>query len=251
MAWSAYTYNSLNGYCGNCSIILSSKIHIMIENKKVITWSLIILFLILSIVYSLTYQKKQSLFKNSNEIRNDVPVQLVDQNQWLWLETNVVSTESIIAKEMKDSVSLWDSSNTQKTSIGNINNPVSLSSTDIKILPGTTEYFGTLDIVSILGQKPKFTLHDSKWNYFAYYEDRLDFVNTIKTLWGSVYEMVTESEILKNQLFGDKVSYINLSMFKDVRVLMVVEIDGETWLLQIPADKYHYSKDYLKSLFIH
>ena len=63
--------------------------------------------------------------------------------------------------------------------------------------------------------------------------------------------MVTESEILKNQLFGDKVSYINLSMFKDVRVLMVVEIDGETWLLQIPADKYHYSKDYLKSLFIH
>jgi hypothetical protein len=63
--------------------------------------------------------------------------------------------------------------------------------------------------------------------------------------------MVTESEILKNQLFGDKVSYINLSMFRDVRVLMVVEIDGETWLLQIPADKYHYSKDYLKSLFIH
>ena len=26
MAWTAYTYNSLNGYCGNCSIVLSSKI---------------------------------------------------------------------------------------------------------------------------------------------------------------------------------------------------------------------------------
>ncbi len=63
--------------------------------------------------------------------------------------------------------------------------------------------------------------------------------------------MVTEAEILQNQLFGDKISYINLSMFRDIRVLMVIEIDDEVWLLQIPADKYHQSKDYLKSLFIH
>ena len=62
--------------------------------------------------------------------------------------------------------------------------------------------------------------------------------------------MVTEKEILQNQLFGDRVSYINLSMFKDIRVLMVIEIDGEVWLLQIPADKYHQSKAYLTSLFI-
>ena len=40
-------------------------------------------------------------------------------------------------------------------------------------------------------------------------------------------------------------------MFKNVWVIMVIEIEGDKWLLQIPADKYHYSKDYLKSLFIH
>jgi hypothetical protein len=62
--------------------------------------------------------------------------------------------------------------------------------------------------------------------------------------------MVTEKEILQNQLFGDRVSYINLSMFKDIWVLMVIEIDGDVWLLQIPADKYHQSKAYLTSLFI-
>jgi hypothetical protein len=78
----------------------------------------------------------------------------------------------------------------------------------------------------------------------------LDFVQTVQTLGGNVYEMVTEKEILQNQLFGDRVSYINLSMFKDIRVLMVIEIDGEVWLLQIPADKYHQSKAYLTSLFI-
>ena len=79
----------------------------------------------------------------------------------------------------------------------------------------------------------------------------MEFIDTVETLGGNVYEMVTEAEILQNQLFGDRVSYINLSMFKDVWVIMVVKIDDNVWLLQIPADKYHYSKDYLKSLFIH
>ena len=183
---------------------------------------------------------------------NNIATQLTEQNQWLWLEMGVY--ENVTPKEPTDSVSLWSlkqngTKDTQKSNIAD-NNPVSLATANAKILPGTTEYFGTLDIVSILGQKPKFTLHDSKWNYFAYYGDHLDFAKTIQTLWWNVYEMVTESEIIQNQLFWDRVSYINLSMFKDVRVLMVIEIDWETRLLQIPADKYHQSKDYLKSLFI-
>ena len=228
MVRTAYTYNSLNGYCGNCSIVLSSKIPTMIENKKVITRSLIFLFLSLSIVYALTYQKKESLFKATRDVY------------------------------ISDSVSLWDVqpswvsiSDTQTLDMDESYTSVSLGSTNTKILPGTTEYFGTLDIVNILWEKPEFTLQDSKWNYFAYYGSHLDFVQTIQTLGGNVYEMVTESEILQNQLFGDRVSYINLSMFKDVRVMMVIEIDNDVWLLQIPADKYHYSKDYLRSLFIH
>ena len=69
-------------------------------------------------------------------------------------------------------------------------------------------------------------------------------------LGGNVYVMATESEILQNQLFGDKVSFINLQAYKDKLVLMVIEIEGNTWLLQVPANKYHSSKGYLKSLFI-
>jgi preprotein translocase subunit SecG len=42
----------------------------MIENKKVITWSLIVLFFTLSIVYSLTYQKKELIFKSTNKSEN-------------------------------------------------------------------------------------------------------------------------------------------------------------------------------------
>lgn len=256
MAWTAYTYNSLNGYCGNCSIVLFSKIHIMIENKKVITRSLIVLFLSLSIVYSLTYQKKQSIFKTSIKSWNEIITQTEAQNQNSWSSSQNSTSLSKDSGKTSDSVSLWgkaswvSNSNTQTPKKTESSDSVSLTSTNAKMLPGTSEYFGTLDIVSILGQKPKYTLQDSKGNYFAYYGNHLDFVQTVKTLGGNVYEMVTESEILQNQLFGDRVSYINLSMFKDIRVLMVVEIDGDVWLLQIPADKYHQNKDYLKSLFI-
>ena len=234
----------------------------MIENKKVITRSLIVLFLSLAIVYSLTYQKKKSLFKASVISWSEIVSQTWAQKQKSWLITQNsedLNRDTENSKDIKvtNSVSLWgiqpswvSNSNTQTPSVTESSTSDRLASTNNKMLPGTTEYFGTLDIVSILGEKPEFTLQDSKWNYFAYYGNHLNFVQTVQTLGGNVYEMVTESEILQNQLFGDRVSYINLSVFRDIRVLMVIEIDGDVWLLQIPADQYHQSKDYLKSLFI-
>ena len=232
----------------------------MIENKKVITWSLIVLFLSLWIVYSLTYQKKESIFKSTIKSWNEITNQTWTQNQNWWLNTQKTTNLNEDSENIKttNSVSLWDkqpswvtNSNTQTSNTSETTTSENIGSADIKTLPGTTEYFGTLDIVSILWEKPEYTLQDSKWNYFAYYGDHLDFIDTVEILGGNVYEMVTESEILQNQLFGDRVSYINLSMFKDIRVIMVIRIDGDVRLLQIPSDKYHYSKDYLKSLFIH
>ena len=229
------------------------------ENKKVINWSLVVLFLSLSIVYVLTYQKKESLFKSSIISWNQITSQMWVQNQNLWLATqssvNVTGNSENIKKiEKSDSneeIKLVTSSETRAPSTEEEPIIVHVVSTNTERLPGTTEYFGTLDIVSILEQDPEFTLQDSKWNYFVYYGNHLDFIQTVETLGGNVYEMKTESEILQNHLFGDRVSYINLSMFKDIWVIMVIRIDGDVRLLQIPADKYHYSKDYLKSLFIH
>ena len=228
----------------------------MIENKKVITWSLLVLFLSLAMVYSLTYMKKATLFKavdvKWDEISNQTWAEI--QNQWSITEksaglSNISGTSD--SSKAKNSTSASLGGSTKSSWVSNSNTQtLSTSKTGTKKLPGTTEYYWMLDIVSILGEKPEFTLQDSKWNYFAYYGNHLNFIQTVKTLGGNVYEMVTEAEILQNQLFGDRVSYINLSMFKDTRVLMVIEIDGNVWLLQIPADKYHQSKDYLKSLFI-
>ena len=236
-------------------------ISIMTENKKVISRSLIVLFLSLSIVYSLTYQKKENLFKATIQSSNTTTSTTWTENQYNWsaISANINTyKETTSKKEPTDSVSLWDiqpswvnNSNTQIPNITESSNSASIASTSIKILPGTSEYLGVLDIVSILWEKPEFTLQDSKWNYFVYYWDHLNFIDTVEALGGNVYEMITEAEILQNQLFGDRVSYINLSMFKDIRVIMIIRIDGDVRLLQIPSDKYHYSKDYLKSLFIH
>ena len=233
----------------------------MIENKKVITCSLIVLFLSLSMVYTLTYMKKATVFKAAVNRQNEIVKQAWSQDIWSitkedstanWWSLNIVKTSNNSVSLGWASEPSWVSnSNTQAPSKTESNNSTDLAAVSSKKLPGTTEYFGVLDIVSILGQKPEFTLQDSKWNYFVYYGDHLNFIQTVRALGGNVYEMVTESEILQNQLFGDRVSYINLSMFKDVRVMMVIEIDGDVWLLQIPSTKYHYSKDYLKSLFIH
>ena len=204
--------------------------------------------------------KKATLFKNVEKkyIQTLNQTWAEEQDTWSITTNSVDLSELQNTKNSEGTISLWSStkpswvsnSNTQTPNTTEPSTSVRLDSKNHKMLSGTTEYFGVLDIVWILGQKPQFTLQDSRWNYFAYYWEHLDFIQTVQTLGGNVYEMVTESEILQNQLFGDRVSYINLSTFKDIRVLMVVEIDSDVRLLQIPADKYHYSKDYLKSLFI-
>jgi hypothetical protein len=61
--------------------------------------------------------------------------------------------------------------------------------------------------------------------------------------------MATESEIMENQLFGDQVSFINLSAFQNKLVLMVIQINGATRLIQVDASRYHNLKPYLRSLF--
>ena len=230
----------------------------MIENKKVISRSLIFLFLALAMVYSLAYMKKSDLFKweiAKSDIQSGqtLPANTETQiNTSSGLSIDMDESTTLTWANISSSVNLWDISRSNWVSISDTQSLwFEDSSSDMNIrLPGTTEYLWVLDIVSILWINPRSTLQDSRWNYFAYYPDGLNFKQSVQELGWNVYEMVTESEILQNQLFGDKVSYINLSTFKDIWVIMVIEIDGDVWLLQIPADKYHQSKDYLKSLFI-
>lgn len=230
------------------------------EDKQIVTWSMVILFLALTIVYSLVYMRKSDLFTNEQITPSDTVV-----NEKDILPKPMVSTTGATSLSWATSsgttLSWVTISNTQIPAMGSGSSSWidlwslenSLASTNsIKLLSGTTQYFGVLDIIDILWVQPEYILQDSKENFFAYFGEKwLDFVRTVQQLGWNVYTMATESEILENQLFWDKVSFINLQVFKDKYVLMVIELEGKTWLVQVSANNYHTSKSYLQSLFIY
>ena len=87
--------------------------------------------------------------------------------------------------------------------------------------------------------------------YYAFFQkEPLQVKKTVQQLNGNIHTIASEADLLKNQLFGKKVMYINLPEYKDKLVLMLVEVRGNYRFLQIPYKDYHKSKSYLKSLFI-
>ncbi|GHW02994.1 hypothetical protein AGMMS50249_7800 [candidate division SR1 bacterium] len=226
----------------------------MLDQKKIVTWALIILFLSLGVVYSLAYMRKTAIFKPS--ISTTPVVQMNESN----VDSGSEGGENISnVDDQIPTVNVGDNQFEGETfsDIQPKEEKPDLASTGsatpsvIQLLPGTTQYLETLDIIDVLGVLPDYILQDDRGNYFASYGVKgLDFVRTVQNLGGNVYVMNTEAEILKNELFGDKVSYINMAAFQDKLILMVIEIEGDTWLIQVPASKYYSSKAYLKSLFM-
>lgn len=111
-------------------------------------------------------------------------------------------------------------------------------------------YFGAVESVELLGLEPEYLLKDAKGFYYAKLEKEPNLKKTVQDLNGSVYTITSEAELLKNQLFGDKISFVNLPEYKNKLVIMLVASDDEYWLVQMEYGKYHQSKNYLKTLFI-
>lgn len=119
------------------------------------------------------------------------------------------------------------------------------------ILSWTKTYYGIMDFVEKLWISYKYALVDEKgiyylnmWNY------KYDFSDIVRKLWWNLYIMNTEQELLENWMFGDKVTYINVPEYKNSKVLILLDINNQSWLLAIDYAIYHQVKPYLKSLFI-
>lgn len=121
----------------------------------------------------------------------------------------------------------------------------------IKLLSGTKLRYGLVDSIEKLGISYQYALKDDQWIYYIYLgkNSKLDIEGVVKKLGGTVKTILREDEIIKNNLFWDKVSYINLPEYKDKKVIMLVNIDGSDWLLQLDYATYYTSKSYLKTLF--
>ena len=208
---------------------------------------MIVLFLSLVIVYVIRYQiqTKQisSLTTTTGSIADNLTITEKEST------TGKIQTGQIITNPSFQEISKTGTTISQP--------PVPATKTvDVSekgvthVLSGTTLYFGPIEWIDKLAVIYKYALKDDKNIYFTSIGDKEPDRSAIaRSLGGTLYTMNTETEITKNQLFGKRIVFINLPIYKDKLVLMYVEVGTEKWLLQISNTIYHTSKSYLQRLF--
>ncbi len=220
------------------------------KEQKLLRFSMMLLFLALMIVYIIRYQVKGSELKK------------IMQTQDSWSGIQILGKNWDIApaiSSVADTANLWFTANTwtttiktwitisvPKTATGTMKN-----NTGIKLLSGTSIYYGTIAIIEKLGIKYQYALVDEKGIRYIYLgTPSYDFASIARALKGSLYTLATEQDILQNKLFGNKVVFINLPEYKDQQVVMLLYLNDGIRLVQMEYGLYHKSKTYLKSLFI-
>lgn len=228
----------------------------MEKDKKLVSLSMIILFFALIVVYSLLYQiKGQKLISLLSSPAQ--PIQLswtVGASESLSLsETGSLEENPIYEWETLSDTAPWNDA------VQGVSGWVQTASSEAHLsfegesptmLSGTDLYFGVVEGVELLGLEPDYLLKDKKGFYYAKFQELPELKKTVQDLGGNLYTMSSEAELLKNQLFGDRISFINLPEYKNKLVLMLLSLEGQHWLIQMDYTKYHHAKNYLKTLFI-
>ncbi len=236
----------------------------MDREKKLVTLSMVVLFFSLIVVYSLFYQVKgEEILGSLRSLKasSSVQEQEISSTQTLTqgnfsegnqperrqfhenrpqLEWDQFSDISVWIDAQQAEGEVKQTASTARTSIGD--GPTILSGADL--------YFGAVDSIELLGLEPEYVLKDYKGFYYAKFEEEPYLKPTVQKLWWNIYTITSDAELVKNQLFGDKVSFINLPEYKNKIVVMLLTVNGQYWLIQMTYEKYHHAKSYLKDLFI-
>lgn len=208
------------------------------SDTKIVKSSIIVLVVCILLVYALFYQIKwNKLVDNmSEELNSQTPNIKIYMKDW-------ENVEEIISSGEKSQVTIDKS--------GYINDDIAYSGLEINYLSWTQLYYWILESVEKLWISYEYILKDDKNIYYIMlWKNNYDLVDIARKLGWSIYTINTEQEILKNQLFGEKVVFVNIPEYKNKLVLMLVDVNNQNWLLEIKYDLYHKSKPYLKSLFI-
>lgn len=215
---------------------------------------MMLLFLALMIVYIIWYQVKWNELKQIMQLQSSWTDIQITSKSWSLIPTvnPVVDTNSWILWSIPDITwdklpnTTWTTASVTKTTTGTIN-----KNTNIRLLSGTSIYYGSIAIIEKLWIKYQYALADDKGIWYIYLgTPSYDFTSIARALKGNLYTLTTEQDIIQNKLFGNKVVFINLPEYKDKQVLMLLYLDDGIWLVQMEYSLYHKSKSYLKSLFI-
>lgn len=223
------------------------------NDSNIVRNAMIVLFLSLLIVYVIWYQVRgasnpSSSTQNTGSISDSLIITerpTIDTGTTLsnpttgqvqtWTEQINQTWAQIIEPVEEETLVIEESNNTPE---------------DMIILSGTTLYFGPIEGIDKLWVTYQYALKDDKNIYFSFLWDKEPDLSAIaRSLGGTLYTMNTETEIVKNELFGKRVIFINLPEYKDKLVLMYVEMGDQKRLLQISYTVYHQTKRYLQDLF--
>jgi len=236
------------------------------NEKTLIRNAMIILCVALTIVYVALYQIKWDELK---EIANASPSTWQTQELQITESRPNTSIAGILEPEQQSTVTqdeqfTWttignpDRLETQDTwntvDIWSQNTITSWSDdlpSDMRILSGTSLYFGPISAVDELNIPYTYALQDSRGVFYLNLGNQdIDIAGIARVFDGNIYVMNTAQEIINNLLFGDKVTFINIPKYKDSLVLFMVELWDQRRLIHINYAIYHESKRYLQSLFI-
>lgn len=219
-----------------------------------IRWSVIVLCVSLLLVYVVLYYAKWNLWKTDAIVNQNTTwdILISEINYWMELEEN---DEKYNDTWLSLNQSWMVSETDNITFTGNILNNVINNTWDkdnMLVLSWTSTYYGELDFVDTLWISYKYALKDNKNIYYLNMWDyKYDFSDIARKLKWSLYIINTDQELISNSLFGDKVTYINIPEYKNKKVLLLLDVNNQSWLLAIDYTIYHQVKPYLKSLFIY
>lgn len=252
------------------------------SEKKIIKMAMLVLFLSLLLIYVLLYQIKGDKLKNKilaetgNSEQLWTPILTTTQNPDEDENNTTNTNETFYSNENIESYSATGTNkpkftgrNASASDTDLINKVESWNSTtgtfvgfsgneqiiDKEISTGalswTKRYYWPIDSIEKLWISYQYALKDPKDIYYVFLWDftiNIDYI--VRKLWGTTYSMVSEQEIIDNQLFWEKVTFINLPEYKDKLVIMIITLDDKQRLIQIGYPIYHQSKGYLKTLFL-
>ncbi|MCX6824063.1 MAG: hypothetical protein NT085_02960 [candidate division SR1 bacterium] len=229
------------------------------KEQKILRFSMMLLFLALMIVYIVWYQVKGNELKIGTQPKNSGSgIQILSKSGDLMptISTIVDTQDDVGFTTTTGNVSITKTGTTTINKTGvTVSVPITTTgtmnkNTTIKLLSGTSIYYGSIAVIEKLGIKYQYALADDQGIRYIYLgTPSYDFTSIARALKGSLYTVATEQDLLQNKLFGNKVVFINLPEYKDKQVLMLVYMNDGIRLIQMEYSLYHKSKAYLKSLF--
>jgi len=243
-------------------------------------WALWILVIILVIVYIALYLKRNSANAKQEPLEERAIV-------WSWVVIDVNKAESqtkvalqpnnnITQIQFPDDETDTEQQNTEKTQsdlksenetnnewetndkveqkeqslIEKLRQKENTTPEQIVILPWTQKHIGQIASLQKLGIEYQYILKDDKDIYYVSLgETDQNRWQIARSFEGNIFEIITQAEINKNNLFGESVTYINIPQYQNDIVLMVIYHEGEQRLIQVDYDIYHESKEHMKKHF--